>query len=193
MTRDSRRPNDARWAANVVRLSWREARCDNSKTMKFLGSETAPDTSSAVDGPLYRALAVGDLPGAWLLARPLLEPGQAERLAAPAAFNCALCLFLIGEYERALGPLKRAEQSLSTSAGLDTAERKLFIQALSVSDAALLPVDPEGGAGMECHVLIRVRWLTALCLLRLDRQQEAAPILRYLAQYQIEVRCEEPG
>ena len=155
--------------------------------MAFLEKGMAAGPCSAAGGPLYRALAAGDLPAAWLLARPLLEPGQAERLAAPTAFNCALCLFLLEEHEQALGPLKRAEQSLIGCAGLTTAERGMFVRAVSLSDAALLPLDPEGGAGMERYALIRVRWLTALCLLRLGRRQEAAPILRYLAQYQIEL------
>ena len=155
--------------------------------MGFLGNGAMSGEVVKADGPLYRALAVGDVPGAWLLARPLLEPGQAERPAASTVFNCALCLFLVEEYERALGLLKRAEQSLGSPAGPDAAERKLFIQALSVSDAALLPLDPEGDAGMERYTFIRVRWLTALCLLQLDRRQEAAPILRFLEQYNIKL------
>lgn len=153
--------------------------------MTFLDGGTTSDASRAADNALYRALAVGDLPGAWLLSLPLLKPGQIERRTAPTMFNCALCLFLVGEYERALGPLKCAEQSLGGSAELNTAERKLFVQALETSNAALLPLDPEGVAGMERYVLIRVRWLTALCMLRLNRPQEAGPILRFLEQYHI--------
>ena len=137
------------------------------------------------DAPLYRALALGDLPGAWLLARPLLEPGRTECLNVFTAFNCSLCLFRLEEYERALTLLKRAERLFGSTAGLNTAERKLFVQAVETTDAALLPLDPEWGSEMERYAFIRVRWLTALCLLRLDRELEAAPILRYLAQYQI--------
>lgn len=155
--------------------------------MAFLGNGTICDASCAADGPLYRALAVGDVPSAWLLSLSLLEPGQMERHTAPTVFNCALCLFLVGEYERALGPLKQAQQSLTGSAELGTAERKLFTQALEASDVALLPLDPEGAAGMDRYVLIRVRWLTALCLLQLGRRQEAQPILRFLEQYHIEL------
>lgn len=155
--------------------------------MTFLGSGTTSDASWAADGSLYRALAVGDIPGAWLLSLPLLKPGQMERRAAPTMFNCALCLFLVGEYERALGPLKCAEQSLGGSAELSSAERKLFVQALETSNAALLPLDPEGVAGMERYALIRVRWLTALCMLRLNRPEEAWPILRFLEQYGIKL------
>ena len=137
------------------------------------------------DGSLYRALTIGDVPGAWLLARPLLEPGRTECLNTPTMFNCSLCLFRLEEYERALTLLKRAERLLGSAAGLDTAERKLFVQAVETTDAALLPLDPEWGPGLERYTLIRVRWLTALCLLRLGREQEAAPILRFLAQYHI--------
>ncbi|MDE7222883.1 MAG: hypothetical protein K2O34_03755 [Acetatifactor sp.] len=155
--------------------------------MAFLGNGMTCDASCNAGSPLYRALAVGDVPSAWLLSLPLLEPGQMERHTAPTVFNCALCLFLVGEYERALGPLKQAQQSLVGSAELSTAERKLFTQALEASDVALLPLDPEGVAGMERYVLIRVRWLTALCLLRLGRQQEVQPVLRFLEQYHIEL------
>ncbi len=138
-----------------------------------------------VDGSLYRVLALGDLPGAWLLVRPLLEPGRTECLNAPTMFNCGLCLFQLEEYERALTLLKRAERLLGSTAGPDTAERRLFVQAVEATDAALLPLDPEWGPGLERYALIRVRWLTALCLLRLGREHEAAPILRFLAQYHI--------
>ena len=137
------------------------------------------------DGPLYRALALGDLPGAWLLARPLLEPGRAEGLNVFTVFNCSLCLFRLEEYEQALTLLKRAERLFGSVVGLNAAERKLFVQAVETTDAALLPLDPEWGSGMERYAFIRVRWLTALCLLRLGRGQEAAPIVRFLAQYQI--------
>ena len=153
--------------------------------MGFLENGTLSGEIVKADGPLYRALAVGDVPGAWLLIRPLLEPGQTDRLAVSTVFNCALCLFLVAEHERALGLLKQAEQSLGNPIRPNTAERKLFIQALSVSDTALLPLDPEGGAGMERYTLIRVRWLTALCLLQLGRRQKAAPILQFLEQYNI--------
>ena len=137
------------------------------------------------DAPLYRALALGDLPGAWLLARPLLEPGRTECLNVFTAFNCSLCLFRLEEYERALTLLKRAERLFGSASGLNTAERKLFVQAVETTDAALLPLDPEWGSEMERYAFIRVRWLTALCLLRLGREQEAAPILRFLTQYHI--------
>lgn len=140
------------------------------------------------DRPLYRALAAGDYPGAWLLARPLLEPARVESLSAATAFNCGLCLFCTGEYEQALMLLEQAGESLGRPAGLSTTERKGFLQAVAASkDTALLPLDPGGGEGMEWYYLIRVRWLTALCLIRLDRRQEAAPVLRFLKQYHIEI------
>ena len=64
--------------------------------------ELRDNRAVSTDGPLYRALAVGDLPGAWLLARPLLEPGRTECMNALTVFNCSLCLFRLEEYERAL-------------------------------------------------------------------------------------------
>lgn len=140
------------------------------------------------DRPLYRALAAGDYPGAWLLARPLLEMGRVENLSAATAFNCGLCLFHVGEYEQTLVLLKQAEQSLGSPVGLSAAQRKGFLQAVAASkDTALLPLDPEGGEGMAWYYLLRVRWLTALCLIRLERRQEAAPVLRFLEQYHIEL------
>lgn len=140
------------------------------------------------DRPLYRALAAGDYPSAWLLARPFLEPARVESLSAVTVFNCGLCLFCTGEYENALVLLEQAGQSLGSPAGLNAAERKGFLQAVTASkDTALLPLDPGGGGGMEWYYLFRVRWLTALCLIRLDRRQEAAPVLRFLKQYHIEI------
>lgn len=156
--------------------------------MAFLENGKRAEISFAADRALYRALAAGDYPGAWLLACPLLEPGRVDRLPASTAFNCGLCLFLLEEYEHALVPLKRAEQFLGSPAGLNAAERKGFLQAVAVSkDTVLLPLDPEGAEGMERYYLIRVRWLTALCLICLDRRQEAAPALRFLEQYQIKI------
>ena len=158
--------------------------------MDFLENGKGAEISSAVDGPLYRALAIGDYPGAWLLAHPLLEPGRVERLSAATAFNCGLCLFLLEEYERALMSLKRAEQFLGSPAGFGAAERKGFLQAVAASkDTALLPLDPESGEGMGRYYLMRVRWLTALCLIRLDREQEPHTILRFLNQYHIQINC----
>lgn len=153
--------------------------------MTFRGKGTDSDAACTAGASLYRALAVGDIPRAWLLCMPLLEPEQMAHHTAATIFNCALCLFLLGDQEQALVPLKRAEQSLTGSAALSTAERKLFYQALKAADVALLPLDPDGVAGMERYTLIRVRWLTALCLLRLNRRQEAQPILRFLEQYHI--------
>ncbi len=156
--------------------------------MAFLENGKGTEICPAADRPLYRALAAGDYAGAWLLACPLLEPGRLDGLSVPTAFNCGLCLFWLGEYERALVLLEQAEQSLGSPVGLNAVERKGFLQAVSASkDTALLPLDPEGGEGMERYYLIRVRWLTALCLTRLDRRQEAAPVLRFLEQYHIEI------
>ena len=156
--------------------------------MEFFGNGTSSELSANVSNSLYRALATGDVPAAWLLTKPLLERSKMEKLSASTAFNCGLCLFMLEEYERALMPLRRAERLLGSPAGLNVAERKGFLQAVSVSkNTALLPLDPEGEEGMGRYCLIRVRWLTALCLVRLERKQEAAPVLRFLEQYHIEI------
>ncbi|MDE6913809.1 MAG: hypothetical protein K2P35_08960, partial [Lachnospiraceae bacterium] len=137
---------------------------------------------------LYRALATGDVPAAWLLTKPLLERSKMEKLSASTAFNCGLCLYQLNEYEKALASLRQAEQSLGTPPDLDTQEKKLFLQAVMAAQQVFLkPLDPENMKGLERYFLIRIRWLSALCLLHLERQQEAAPIIRFLAQYHIEL------
>lgn len=156
--------------------------------MEFLGTGKSQKSLTAADASLYRALAVGDLPAAWLLTRPFLERSKSEKLSVSTAFNCGLCLYRLGEYEKALAELKRAEQSLNIPPDLDIQEKKLFFQAIEADEqTALLPLDPECEKGLERYALIRVRWLTALCLIRLERQQEAAPIIRFLTQYQIKL------
>lgn len=156
--------------------------------MEFLGSgRSAANPVPGGEGVLYRALLAGDLPAAWLLARPMLERDQMEKLPWATAFNCGLCLYRLGEEEKALAALKRAEQGLGNPGDVDLQERKLFLQALSTvgSGEALSPLDPESGKGLERYALIRVRWLMALCLQGLERWQEAAPIVRFLEQYHI--------
>lgn len=143
---------------------------------------------AAAGGELYRALAAGDLGAAWLLASSWLERGKTERPSCATAFNCGLCLYRLGEYEKALAELKRAEQALGNPPDFDISERKTLIQALSLAgqDAALLPLDPDSGKGLARYAFLRVKWLTTLCLLRLGRRQEAAAGIRFLRQYQIE-------
>ncbi|MCI9337545.1 MAG: hypothetical protein HFH93_08400 [Lachnospiraceae bacterium] len=142
---------------------------------------------TAGDG-LYQALAVGDLPAAWLLARPLMDRTKLDRLCAPTAFNCGLCLYRLKEYEKALAGLRRAEQLLGTPPDLDIREKELFFRAVEADDQVFLrPLNPGGDSGLERYFLIRVRWLTAHCLLRLERRQEAAPAIRFLSQYHIKL------
>ncbi len=125
----------------------------------------------------------------WLLTRPLLELMKTGILPAATAFNCGLCLYRLEEFEKALSILKNAEQSLGVPPEPDTPEKRLFLQALQKNPQVFLqPLDPKGGSGLERYSLIRVRWLTAFCLLRLDRRQEAASAIRFLAQYQIELK-----
>ena len=157
--------------------------------MEFLGKSKGTAESASAGDRLYRALALGDLPGAWLLARPAVDRAKTEKLPCVEAFNCGLCLYRLGEYEKALAVLKQAEQSLGNPPDLDIAERKLFLQAIEAvgQNGALLPLDPVGGPGLERYILIRVRWLIALSLAALGRRQEAAPVVRFLSQYRIEV------
>lgn len=156
--------------------------------MEFLGNGKSSELSANVSNSLYRALATGDIPAAWLLAKPLLERSKMEKLSASTAFNCGLCLYQLNEYEKALASLRQAEQSLGTPPDLDTQEKKLFLQAVMAAQQVFLkPLDPENMKGLERYFLIRIRWLSALCLLHLERQQEAAPIIRFLAQYHIEL------
>ncbi len=156
--------------------------------MAFLEKNKSPGVCPDTGVPLYRALVSGDLPAACLLAAPLLEQAKSENLPAPTAFNCGLYLYQLGEYEKALAPLKQAEQALGVPPDLGTQDKRLFLQALKTSGQVfLLPLDPQSGRGSERYFLIRVRWLAALCLLQLKRRQEAAPAIRFLAQYHIEL------
>jgi len=161
--------------------------------MRFLengGKQGLPDGS---EGPLYRALAAEDLAAAWLLARPLIEnmrieSTKTEKLPAATAFNCGLCLYRLKEYEKALTQLKQAEQSLGMPPDLEPREKKLFFQAVEdMKQMFLQPLDPEGGKGLERYFLLRIRWLKAHCLTRLERFEEAASEIRFLAQYHIEL------
>ena len=124
--------------------------------MEFLGKGKSASQRPDLDSGLYQALAAGDLPGAWLLAKPCLERTDFEGLSASTAFNCGLCLYRLEEYEKALAGLRR-------------------------------PLNPQAPDGLERYGLIRTKWLAALCLLRLDRPREAAPAIRFLAQYHITI------
>ncbi len=148
-------------------------------------------TSVNADLQLYRALAVGDLPAAQLISAAVGKC-QASGGGNPAtAFNRGLCLFLLGEHEGALSELKRAEQLSGNPPELDISEKNLFIKALELSSREkklfLLPLDPDSANGNTRYVLIRVKWLAALCLKALGREGEAAMIKRFLSQYNIEL------
>ncbi len=146
-------------------------------------------TSVNADMQLYRALAVGDLPAAQLISAAVGK-SQASGGGNPAtAFNRGLCLFLLGEHEGALSELKRAEQLSGNPPEIDISDKDLFIKALEISNRELflLPLDPDSASGNTRYVLIRVKWLTALCLKALGREGEAAMIKRFLSQYNIEL------
>lgn len=151
--------------------------------MELLGKNKNME-GAAADEPLYRALACGDLPAAYILSKDLKQKSN------PAtAFNCGLCLFRLGEWEKALAELKRAEQAFGNPSEYEISERKFLLKAFEVSGSAeaFLPLDP--GAPSRCgrYALIRTRWLIALCLFRLGRESEAAPIVRFLSQYNIQI------
>ena len=140
-----------------------------------------------MDGLLYSALVAGDLPAAWLITRHLVERAKTEQFSYATEFNCGLCFYQLEEYEKALSKLKRAEQLVSNEPDFDITERKLLLQALSKKGkmAVFLPLNPESSP--KRYALIRIRWLMALSLIDLGRKQEAAPIIRLLSQYNIEV------
>ncbi|WWR16707.1 hypothetical protein V1224_04545 [Lachnospiraceae bacterium JLR.KK008] len=158
--------------------------------MEFVGKGREQAGHTTEDEELYRVLAVGDLPAAWLLTKAVMEKSKTEQLPYTTAFNCGLCLYRLEEYEKALAELKRAEQSLGNPPDLDISEKKPFMQALSVTGeaAALLPLAPGSGKRLERYGFLRVKWLMTLSLLRLGRQQEAAAGIRFLRQYHIELQ-----
>lgn len=148
--------------------------------MELLGK----NSQFPLDEPLYRALSRGDLPAAYLILKDIKKNDN------PAtAFNCGLCLYRLDEWEKALAELKTAEQLLGNQPEYDIAEKKLFIKAVEVccNDTALLPLDPYAPQKCGRYALLRTKWLTALCLLKLGRESEAAPVLRFLSQYEIKI------
>ena len=156
--------------------------------MEFWGNGKHGELPAGMGNALYQALAVNDLPGARLLAGPLLERANFERLPAATAFNCGLCLYRLEEHEKALSCLKRAELLLGTPPDLDIREKEAFFRAVEADgEVYLRPLNPEAGRGLERYFLVRTRWLSAICLLRLGCRQEAAPAIRFLAQYHITV------
>ena len=156
--------------------------------MAFWGKGREEELREGTGPALYQALALNDLPAAWLLAKSLLERANFERLPAATAFNCGLCLYRLEEYEKALAGLRRAEQAFGAPPDLDIREKELFFRAVNAEkDVFLRPLNPQAPDGLERYGLIRTKWLAALCLLRLDRPREAAPAIRFLAQYHITI------
>ena len=147
--------------------------------MELYSNKTA---SANTDMQLYRALSAGDLPAARLLSK------NSDGENPASAFNRGLCLFLLEEWEASLAELRCAEQLLGNPPEYDISERTLFIRAIELSKHTvyLLPLDPDSTC-CERYALIRVKWLAALCLVNLGRGGEAAPVKRFLSQYNIEI------
>ena len=158
--------------------------------MEYMGKSREKAGHAPSDGDLYRALASGDLPAAWLITKAFTARPEADKTVYATAFNCGLCLYRLEEYEKALAELKRAEQLLGNPPDFDISEKKLLLQALALSgkEAALLPLDPDSCKSYERYGLLRVKWLMSLSLLQLGRQQEAASGIRFLRQYHIDIQ-----
>lgn len=151
--------------------------------MELLGKNKLAAEPSA-DGALYRALACGDLPAAYVIGKDIKE-----KTNYTTAFNCGLCFYLLEEWEKALTELKRAEQLLGNPPEYDISDRKLFSKALEVADSgqSVLPLDPEAPSKCGRYALIRTRCLIVRCLKNLGRENEAAPVVRFLSQYNIQI------
>ncbi len=143
------------------------------------------------DIQLYRTLSAGDLPAAYLISDSI-DKNKTCSIDNPAtAFNRGLCLFLLEEYEAALSELKHAEQLSGNPPEIDISERKLFNKAIELSNheqsLAVKPLDPGSEKIYARYILIRTKWLTALCLKALGKDGEASMIKRFLSQYNIEI------
>ncbi len=157
--------------------------------MAFMGASREQAGNPAAGEELYHALVAGDLPAASLYVRLFMEREKTEKLPYTTVFNCGLCLYRLGEYEKALAELKKAEQHLGNPPDFDISEKKLLIQALSLTgkDTALVPLNEDTGKRLERYGYLRVKWLMTLSLLHLGREQEAASGIRFLRQYHIEI------
>ncbi|MCI9031733.1 MAG: hypothetical protein HFK09_04335 [Clostridia bacterium] len=151
--------------------------------MELLGRNNTPDNGVA-DEPLYRALMCGDLPAAYIICKDIKQPNNPA-----ASFNCGLCMWLLDEWEKSLTYLKRAEKAYANRAEYDIADRRLYLKAFETAGEAesYMPLDPAAPEKCGRHYLIRTRWLMARCLHKLGRESEAAPIIRFLSQYNIQL------
>lgn len=152
--------------------------------MNYPGGKNNGDLSRCGTA-LYRALASGDLPSAWLIC------GDIKDSSDPASeFNCGLCLYYLEEWEKALERFKNAEKLLGNPPEFDIADKKLLLKAVELNGKnggreGLIPLDPDSSVSLGRYGLIQVRRLTALCLAELGRDGEAAPLKRFLSQYRI--------
>ena len=155
--------------------------------MEFLSKSTDVSDGADIGGALYAALVSGDLPAACLICQS--ADSSPENLEVSALFNCGLCRFLLGECEKALDLLKQAEILLGNPVDFSIAQRQLFIKSLERADGcfALLPLDKFVAENCARYVLIRVKWLAAICLEKLGRGYEAAALKNFLAQYNIQI------
>lgn len=146
--------------------------------------ELSNKSGETCDGALYRALSCGDLPAAYIISNDLKK-----RDNAATCFNCGLCLYALGEYEKSLAEFKNAEKTLGVQHEYDISERKSFIKAFAenAERETLLPLDPDAPKKCGRFALIRTKWLIALCLKNLGRDGEAAPYIRFLSQYDIKI------
>ena len=145
--------------------------------MEYMGKSREKAGHAPSDGGLYRALASGDLPAAWLITKAFTARPEADKTVYATAFNCGLCLYRLEEYEKALAELKRAEQLLGNPPDFDISEKKLLLQALALSgkEAALLPLDPDSCKSYERYGLLRVKWLMSSAFYSLGANRRPLP------------------
>ncbi len=99
---------------------------------------------------------------------------------------------MLEEWKKALPRLKNAEKLLGNPPEFDIADKKLFIKSVELKEKDggkewFAALDPDSSVGCTRYGLIQVRRLTAMCLIKLERNGEAAPLIRFLSQYNINV------
>ena len=80
--------------------------------MEYMGKSREKAGHAPSDGGLYRALASGDLPAAWLITKAFTARPEADKTVYATAFNCGLCLYRLEEYEKALVKKKESRGEL---------------------------------------------------------------------------------